>query len=61
MKHMRFGGDMEDLWIMFDYVKRLKDWTTMTCHAYASEYCEVFTTMCCDINPKISNSNLVLR
>jgi hypothetical protein len=25
---------LEDTWIMFDYVKRVKHWTTMACHVY---------------------------
>ena len=25
---------MENSWIMFDHVKRLKDWTTLACHVY---------------------------
>jgi hypothetical protein len=36
VKRMQVGGDMENSWIMFDHVKRLKDWTTMVCHVYGS-------------------------
>jgi hypothetical protein len=36
VKRMQVGGDMETSWIMFDHVKRLKDWTTMVCHVYDS-------------------------
>jgi hypothetical protein len=27
VKMMQIGGDMENSWIMFDHVKRVKDWT----------------------------------
>ena len=34
---------------MFDNVKRLKDWTAMTCHVYDNRYCKVLTIVCCDM------------
>ena len=34
VKRMHVGGDMENLWIMFDHVKLLKNWTTIVCHVY---------------------------
>jgi hypothetical protein len=40
---------MENLWIMFDHVKRLRDWTTMACHVYDNRYCKVLTIACCDM------------
>ena len=43
VKHMEVEGDMENSWVMFDHVKRLKDWTTLACHVYASKYRKVFT------------------
>jgi hypothetical protein len=27
VKIMQVGGDMENSWIMFDHVKRVKEWT----------------------------------
>jgi hypothetical protein len=36
VKKMQVGGNMENSWIIFDHVKRLKDWTTMACHMYDS-------------------------
>jgi hypothetical protein len=32
VKRMQPGDDLQDAWIMFDYVKRIKKWTTMACH-----------------------------
>jgi hypothetical protein len=40
---------MQNSWIMFDHVKRLKEWTTMACHVYNNRYCEVLTIVCCGI------------
>lgn len=31
---MRPGGELESCWICFDFVKRIKEWTTMACHVY---------------------------
>ena len=44
-----FGGDLEDVWIIFDHVKRVKHWTTMACHVYDSVYCRVMTIAVCDM------------
>ena len=52
VKHMQVGGDMNNLWIMFDHVKCLKDWTTLACHVYDSEYCKVLTIACYDMQSK---------
>jgi hypothetical protein len=39
VNRMQPGGDLEYVWIMFDHVKRVKNWTTMACHVYDSAYC----------------------
>ena len=46
VKRMRMIRDMENSWIMFDHVKRLKDKTTLTCHVYDSKYCKVLRIAC---------------
>lgn len=38
VKRMQRGGDLEDIWVMFDHYKRVKHWTTMGCHVYDSTY-----------------------
>ena len=43
VKCMQVSSDMENLWIMFDHVKRLKHWTTLACHVYDTKYCKVLT------------------
>lgn len=40
---------MYNLWLMFDHIKRVKDWTMMACHVYDSKYCKVLTIACCDM------------
>ena len=49
VKKMKVGGDMDNSWIMFDHIKRLKNWTTIACHVYDSRYCKVLTIVCCDM------------
>jgi hypothetical protein len=49
VKRMQPGGDLENSWIMFDHVKRVKSWTTMACHVYDSTYCRVMTIAICDM------------
>ena len=43
VKQMQFRGDLKDMWIMFNYIKCVKYWTTMACHIYESAYCRVLT------------------
>ena len=49
VKRMQAGGDLQDAWIMFDNVKRVKEWTTLACHVYDTTYCKVMTIACCDM------------
>ena len=49
---MHVGGDMENLWIMFDHVKVLKHWTTLACHVYDNKYCKILMIVCCDMQSK---------
>ena len=39
----------QNAWIMFDHVKRVKDWTSMACHVYDATYCRVMTIAVCDM------------
>jgi hypothetical protein len=34
VKRMQPGRDLENAWLMFDHIKRVKEWTTMACHVY---------------------------
>jgi hypothetical protein len=49
VKRMQPGGDLQNAWIMFDHVKHVKKWTTMTYHVYNSTYCRVMTIAVCDM------------
>jgi hypothetical protein len=49
VNRMQVGWDMKNSCIMFDHVKRLMDWTTMTYQLYDSRYCKVLTIACCDM------------
>ena len=51
---------MENSWIMFDHVKRLKYWTTMTCHVYDNRYCKVLTIACCDMQSEDGATQILL-
>ena len=49
VSRMQPGGDLENAWVMFDHVKRVRDWTTLACHVYDSTYCRVMTIATCDM------------
>jgi CRISPR/Cas system CMR-associated protein Cmr3 (group 5 of RAMP superfamily) len=49
VKRMQLGGDLENAWLMFDHVKRIKEWTTMACHVYNAAYYKVMTIAVCDM------------
>ena len=49
VKRMQVDGDLQDAWMMFDHVKRVKGWTTMACHVYDSKYCRVMSIAICDM------------
>jgi hypothetical protein len=49
VKRMQLGGDLENTWLMFDHVKRVKEWTTMAYHVYDATYCKVMTIAVCDM------------
>ena len=49
VKRMQVGDDLQDAWMMFDHVKRVKSWTTMACHVYDSKYCRVMSIAVCDM------------
>lgn len=60
VKRMQVGGDLENAWIMFDHVKRVKAWTTMACHVYDSTYCRVMTIAMCDMQSEDAVAQSVL-
>jgi hypothetical protein len=60
VKRMQLGGDLQDVWMMFDHVKRVKKWTTMACHVYDSTYCCVMTIAVCNMQSKDATAQSVL-
>lgn len=60
VKRMQPGGDLEDAWIMFDHVRRTKDWSTMACHVYDSQYCRVMTVAVCDMQSEDARAQSLL-
>ena len=52
VKRMQVEENMENLWIMFDHVKYLKDWTTFACYVYDSKCCKMLTIACYDMQFK---------
>jgi hypothetical protein len=49
VKRMQPRGDLENAWLMFDHVKRVKEWTIMAYHVYDAAYCKVMTIPICDM------------
>jgi hypothetical protein len=60
VRRMQPGGDQENAWIMFDRIKRVKQWTTMACHVYDSVYCRVMTIAMCDMQSENAAAHMVL-
>jgi hypothetical protein len=46
---IQHGGDLENKWIMFDHVKRVKDWTTFGVHVYDPKYRKIMTIAVCEM------------
>ena len=55
---MQPSGDLENAWVMFDHIKRMKDWTTMGIHVYDPEYCKVMTIAICNMQSKSSDAQI---
>jgi hypothetical protein len=56
VRRMQPGGDLENEWVMFDHVKRIKEWTTMGVHMYDPEYRKVMTIVVCDMQLESSDA-----
>jgi hypothetical protein len=55
VRRMQPGGDLENEWVMFDHVKRVKDWTTMGIHVYDPDYWKVMTIVVCDMQSEAAD------
>jgi hypothetical protein len=56
---MQPGRDLEHAWIIFDRVKRVKNWTTMACHVYDSAYCRIMTIAVYDMQSEDAAAQMV--
>jgi hypothetical protein len=62
VKPMQPGEDLENAWMMFDHVKRVRQWATMACHVYDSTYCRVMRLMTiasCDMQSEDSEAQII--
>ena len=60
VKRMQPGGDLGGAWIMFDHVKRVKDWTTLGVHVYDPLYCRVMTIAVCDMQSEDADAQVIM-
>jgi hypothetical protein len=40
---MQLGNGLQNAWMMFDHIKHVQGWTTITYHVYDLVYCKVVT------------------
>ena len=59
VKRMQPDKDLENAWMMFDHVKRVRQWTTMACHVYDSTYCRVMIIASCDMQSEDYDAQIV--
>jgi hypothetical protein len=45
---MQTARDLQNVYIMFDHVKHVGNWTTMDCHVYDPAYYKGLTIVVCD-------------
>jgi hypothetical protein len=41
VRQMQLGGDLENIWTMFNHVKCVQGWMTMACHVYDPIYYKI--------------------
>ena len=54
VRQMQKDGDLENKFIMFDYVKCIPYWSTLGVHVYDSIHCKVMTIFCCEMKSEIT-------
>ena len=59
VKRIQPSRDLEDTWIIFNYVKCVKHWTTMGCYIYDSAYYRVITIAVCNMQLKDATAQIV--
>ena len=56
---MQHGRDLELVWIIFDHVKRVINWTTITYHVYDSTYQHAMTIAYCDFQSEDKDAQII--
>ena len=54
---MQPRGDLQLIWIMFDYVKRVVGWTSLGAHVYDPIYCKVMRICICDMMYEMADAH----
>lgn len=60
VRRMQHGGDLQDVWLMFDHTYRVKCWTTVACHDYNHVFRYVMIIDICDILSKDVDTQCLL-
>lgn len=59
VRRMQPEGNLENCFVMFDHVKRVKSWTTLACHVNDSKYCKVMTIAVCDMQTEGTEGQMI--
>jgi len=59
VRWMKPGGDLENVWMMSDHVKRVKGWTTMIAYVYDETYQWIMTIACCDFQSEDKDAQVL--
>lgn len=57
---MQLVGDLWNVWIMFDHVKRVDGQTTMASHVCNLAYCKMMTIAICDMQSKVTKAQHIV-
>jgi hypothetical protein len=49
---MQLRYELQNAWMMFDYIKHVQGWMTMACHIYDQIYCKFMMTIVYDMQSK---------
>ena len=60
VQRMQLDGDLQDVWIMFDHMKRVKCYTTFARHVYDFCYSKVKIIVLCDMKSEIHDAQTYL-
>jgi len=61
VRRMQPRRDLANVWMMFDDVKRMKEWSTMAYHVYDIGYKKVMTIAVCDMHSEDTEDQVQFR